>query len=139
LPQTGPSAFARRNPDRFFRTRQNPQPTTASILRLQFKGANATPQIAGLEQLPAKVSYYIGNDPTNWHTDVSTYSRVRYHELYPGVDLAFYGNQRRLECDFIVAPGADPELVALHAEGTKGMRITAEGNLLMALAYDAEV
>jgi len=68
----------------------------------------------GAEELPGKTNYFIGNDPKKWRTNVPTYAQVRYHDVYPGVDLVYYGNQGgQLEYDFVVAPGADPSAIAL--------------------------
>ena len=78
--------------------------------------------IAGVNRLPTKVNYFIGNDPKKWHTDVPSYSQVKYQGVYPGVDLLFYGNQRRLEYDFIVAPGADANAIALDVQGASKLR-----------------
>lgn len=86
---------------------RNPH-STASI-RLKLVGANPAPLVAGQEELPGKVNYFIGNDPARWRTNVPTYARVKYREVYRGVDLVYYGNQRQLEHDFVVAPGAGPK------------------------------
>ncbi|HWO39433.1 MAG TPA: SBBP repeat-containing protein, partial [Candidatus Acidoferrum sp.] len=87
--------------------------------------------VAGLDPLPTRVNYFIGNEPKKWHTDISTYSHVKYQDVYPGVDLLFYGNQRRLEYDFAVAPGADAKAIALNVQGASKLRIDQHGNLLM--------
>jgi uncharacterized repeat protein (TIGR01451 family) len=86
---------------------------TQDVLRMQLLGANAAPRVVGLDENGAKSNYYIGNDPSKWRTNVSNYSRVHYADVYPGVDLVFYGNQRQLEYDFIVAPGADARVITL--------------------------
>lgn len=109
-----------------------------TAVRLRLEGANANAQIAGMDQLPGKSNYFIGNDPKKWHTDVPSYARVKYSGIYPGVDLVFYGNQRRLEYDFIVAPGADPKAIALKVDGARKMRINSSGDLLLSVA-DGEV
>src|SRR5215510_12439965 len=58
-------------------------------------------------------NYFFGGDPTQWHTNIPTYTKVRYHNAYPGVDLVYYGNGQQLEYDFVVAPGADPNVIRL--------------------------
>ena len=60
---------------------------------MKLDGANATPQVEGLEELSGKANYFIGNDPAKWRTNVPTYARVQYHAVYPGVDLVYYGNR----------------------------------------------
>jgi hypothetical protein len=106
-------------------------PVTTVQLRLQ--GANPDPRISGVERLPTRVNYFIGNDPKSWHTDVPSYSRVKYLDVYPGVDLVFYGNQRKLEYDFIVAPGADPSKISFKVAGTGNLRINARGDLALSV------
>ena len=105
-----------------------------SVLRLHFDGANPAPQVAGVDRLPGRTDYFIGNDPKNWHTEVPSYSRVAYQGIYSGVDAVFYGNQRQLEYDFIVAPGADPKQIALDVEGAERLGLDAKGNLLMGVS-----
>ena len=105
-----------------------------TAIRLHLEGANPEPQIAGTDPLPTKVNYFIGNDPKKWHTNVPAYARVKYEGIYPGVDLVFYGNQRRLEYDFVVAPGADPKAIALRVEGARKMRINAHGDLVLSVS-----
>jgi len=105
---------------------------TAICMRLE--GANPDAQIAGMDQLPGRTNYFIGNDPKKWHTDLPSYGRVKYAGVFPGVDLVFYGNQRRLEYDFVVAPGADPKSIAMKVEGARKMRINSHGDLVLSVA-----
>src|SRR5262249_25691982 len=83
------------------------------------------------DELAAKSNYFIGNDPKKWHTNVSNYAKVKYEAVYPGVDVVYYGNQRRLEYDFVVAPGVDPGSIKLSFGGAKRIEIDAEGNLVL--------
>jgi Beta-propeller repeat len=106
----------------------------ASILRLGLDGANTAASVGGVEKLAGRVNYFIGNDPRNWYTDVPSFARVKYTAVYPGVDLVFYGNQRQLEYDFVVSPGADPKSIALRVGGGSGMCLDAQGNLQMSVA-----
>src|SRR5712664_2336897 len=105
-----------------------------TAIRMRLEGANPDARIAGMDQHPGRANYFIGNDPKNWHTDVPSYSRVRYAGVYPGVDLVFYGNQRQLEYDFVVAPGADTKAIALNIDGARQMRINAHGDLVLSVA-----
>ncbi len=102
-----------------------------TVLRMQLVGANPEPQVAGLEELPGKVNYFIGNDPTKWHANISTYAKVEYKDIYPGIDLIYYGRQRELEYDFLVARGADPKTITLAFEGSEGLQVDARGDLVM--------
>jgi len=79
-------------------------------LRMHLTGANPDATVAGLERLSGTMNYSVGRDKKNWHVGIPTYGRVSYTAVYPGVDLMFYGNQRRLEYDFLVAPVRIPSL-----------------------------
>lgn len=103
------------------------------LLRMKLIGANPTPLIAGTNDLPGKSNYLIGNDPAKWRTDIPAFARVEYKNVYPGIDLVYYGtSQRELEYDFLLAPGANPEGIRLRFDGADQIRINKEGNLLFA-------
>jgi hypothetical protein len=125
---------ARANRDKFpLLTRDLTQPgkVTQTVVRMKLVGANAEPQVAELEELPGKVNYFIGNDPAKWHTNVPTYARVEYRDIYPGVNLVYYGNQRQLEYDFVVRPGTDPKTIALGFQGADKLEVDAQGDLVL--------
>ena len=103
----------------------------SEIIRMSLLGARANADIAGVEEMPGKSNYFIGNDPKQWRTNVPNYGRVRYGGVYPGIDLVYHGNQRQLEYDFVVAPGADPRRIALGMKGAKKLELTADGDLLL--------
>ena len=105
-----------------------------AVLRLKLIGANPAPEIKGLEQLPGKSNYFISNDPQKWRTDIPYYSKVEYHEVYPGIDMIYYGYQRQLEYDFVIAPGADPNTIMLAYEGANKLEIDAHGDLILHIA-----
>ena len=88
------------------------------------------PGWTGTDQLPGKSNYFIGNNPAKWHRNVPQFARVRYQRVYPGINLEYYGNQGRLEYDFEVAPGADPQQIALRFEGPRKLALDAAGNLV---------
>ena len=102
-----------------------------SVLRLNLIGANAQAQVEAQEELPGKINYLIGNDPAKWHSNISTYGKVLYKQIYPGVDMVYYGNQRQLEYDFVVAPHADPRAVKFNVEGAQKLRVDGKGDLVM--------
>jgi hypothetical protein len=104
------------------------------VLRMRLEGAAATPETKGLEELPGKINYLIGNESSKWRTGVPLYSKVRYRDIYRGIDLVYYGNQRQLEYDFEVAPGADPRVVRLNLEGADSIKVGDEGDLLLTVA-----
>ena len=107
-----------------------------AVLRMKLVGANQHPAPAAIEELPGKTNYFIGNDPAKWRTDVPNYAKVRYQNVYPGVDLVYYGKQRQLEYDFVVAPGADASAIALDFSGADRRDIDADGNLVLGLGDD---
>jgi Bacterial Ig-like domain (group 2)/Divergent InlB B-repeat domain/Cep192 domain 4 len=102
-----------------------------SVLRMELLGVNAAPEFQGLQELPGKVNYLIGNDRAAWHTNVALFSEVQVTKVYPGVDLLFHGDQRQLEYDFVVAPGADPSRIGFKIRGAKKIEIDANGNLVL--------
>jgi len=106
----------------------------AAVVRIAFVGANPKARVEGLNALPGTTNYFIGNDASKWHTDIVSYAKVRYHEVYPGIDLLFYGNQRDAEYDFIVSPGADPSVIALNVQGAQSLAVDPSGELVMKLA-----
>jgi hypothetical protein len=107
--------------------------TLGAVIRTRLEGAtrNSTPQVEGLEKLPSISNYLLGNNPAKWRTHVPHYQRVRYTDVYPGIDLVYYGNPQQLEHDFIVAPGADPAMIQLAISGAERVRINAEGDLVL--------
>ncbi|MDA2929354.1 SBBP repeat-containing protein [Acidobacteria bacterium AH-259-O06] len=102
-----------------------------TTVRMQLIGANPGPQVTGLEELPGKVNYFIGNDPAKWRTNVSTYAKIKYRDVYPGVDVVYYGNQGQLEYDFVVAPGADPKTITLRFQGADTLEVDDQGDLVL--------
>ncbi len=106
-------------------------PEPPAVVRLQLVGANATPAVTGRDQQPGKINYFLGNDPAQWHTNIATFGRVEYDDVYPGIDLVWHGSQNQLEYDFVVAPGADPSVIRLNVSGAEHTEIDAAGDLLI--------
>ena len=100
-------------------------------LKMQVVGCNPNSRITGLDKLPGKSNYFIGKDPKKWTGKISHFAKVRYEEVWPGVDLVYYGNQKQLEYDFIVAPGANPESITLAFEGADKIEIDGQGNVVL--------
>ena len=94
----------------------------ADVLRMQLVGANPSPQVVGLDELPGTINYFLGNDPRSGAPTSPPTPRSRYQEVYPGIDLVYYGNQRQLEYDFVVAPGADPGAIRAGLRGRRAAR-----------------
>ncbi|MCB1795750.1 MAG: SBBP repeat-containing protein, partial [Candidatus Competibacteraceae bacterium] len=115
---------------------RSPEATPAvpgAVLRTRLEGAtlNPAPRPEGLDRQPGISNYLLGNDPAKWRTRVPHYARVRYPEVYPGIDLVYYGNPQRLEHDFIVAPGADPAVIRLAVRGAEEATVNAKGDLVL--------
>ena len=105
---------------------------TVSTVGLKLIGANTKAEVVGVDPLPGKANYFVGNDRAKWHTDIPTYAKVRYSDVYPGVDLVYYGNQEgRLEHDFIVAPGADPNAITISLRANEGAVADGNGGLTL--------
>jgi hypothetical protein len=106
-------------------------------VRLSFDGANSAAHIEGTQQLRSTTNLYFGNDPSKWRHAVPNYGRVQVRELYPGIDLDYYGNGGELEYDLTVGPGADPHRIRLRLDGAgldgKDVRLNRHGDLVAEL------
>lgn len=101
------------------------RPTIMTLL-----GADPCAAAEGLEKLTGHSHYFTGNQPGGWHRDIPHYARVKVKEVYPGIDLVYYGNQMQLEHDFIVNPGADPSTIRLEFDGAP-LRLSKTGDLIL--------
>ena len=101
------------------------------ILRMKLTNSNSNPKVTGLEELSGKANYFIGNSPRMWRTNVPVYAKIQYKNVYPGVDLVFYGSEENLEYDFIVAPGYDPGVIAFALDGAEKLDLDANGDLVI--------
>jgi hypothetical protein len=99
-------------------------------------GANLSAQVDGEDELPGKANYLIGDSPSNWRTHVPLYRKVRYRDVYPGVDVVYYGNDGKIEYDLIVSPGADLHKIRLRFPGATKTRISPQGDLVLKLGRD---
>jgi beta-propeller repeat-containing protein/centrosomal CEP192-like protein len=110
-----------------------------AVLHLEVLGRNLASEVSGLDELPGKGNYFIGNDPDKWRTNVPRYARVRCADVYPGIGLIYYGKQRQLEYDFVIAPGASPKVIRLGIGGAKKIEINAQGDLVLRAGKDRVV
>ncbi|AXC10399.1 Cell surface protein [Acidisarcina polymorpha] len=108
------------------------------VVRMELAGAARDIQVSGADPLPGKANYFIGSDSAKWDTDVPTYAKVKYRNVYPGIDLVYYGNQRQLEYDFVVSPNADPKQARLHFAGASKLKLNDGGDLEI-IAKDGEI
>jgi hypothetical protein len=102
-----------------------------SILRMQLIGANPDPMVTGLGEFPGEVNYFIGSDSKSWQKNIDTYSKVEYKEVYPGIDLLYYGDNKNLEYDFLISPGANPEAIIITFQGIDHLEIDRKGDLIL--------
>ena len=101
------------------------------MIKASFVGTNPNPRMVGEEEMDYKCNYFLGNDPTKWRTDVPNYSAVVYEDIYPGIDLKYYGNGKQMEYDFIVSPGANPSQIMVQYEGAKSVSVNSAGELVV--------
>ena len=109
----------------------NQPPSPPVTLQFALVGATRSSIVRGEDPQPGRVNYFIGNDPDRWHTNVPTYARIRSKDVYPGIDLVYYGNQRQLEYDFELSPGADPNAIQFAIGGALQIRIDSDGDLVL--------
>ncbi len=103
---------------------------SVAALRMSLVDANPQPQGEGLDELPGTVNYFLGADPKQWRAGIRTFGKIKFSEVYPGVDLVYYGNQRQVEYDFIVAANADPNRIALQFSGAERLEVDEQGGLI---------
>lgn len=103
--------------------------SNVDMLRMRLHGAREGSELSGLDRLPGAVNYFSGSDPAHWHTHIPTFSKVQYSNIYPGINLVYYGNPSKLEFDFQVAPGAAASSIRLQFAGSKRMELDKNGNL----------
>ncbi|MCP5117380.1 MAG: hypothetical protein GY953_41680, partial [bacterium] len=103
--------------------------TSAGAATMELFGARAAPEAVPSEPLPGRSHYLFGHDPNRWRVNVPHHAKVRYRDVYPGVDVVYYGNQGELEFDFVVAPGADPDGIAFTFPDRGEPRISEDGSL----------
>jgi len=106
--------------------------SASATLRLRLLGANSDVEPGGLDPLPGHSNYFVGNDPRNWHASIAHFGRVRYPEVYPGIDLAFHSAGRDFEYDFILQPGRSPQVITVDFVGPTHVTMDSEGNLVLA-------
>lgn len=109
-------------------------PTVAATLQMTLQNSNLKPTIEGVGAQANSVNCYLGNDPKQWRTNIPNYTKVRYRQVYPGIDLVYYGSQNQLEYDFVVAPKANPKQIALKFQGADALALDKEGGLRLKLA-----
>ncbi len=111
-------------------TRVSGPPAETAVLHIKFLGAARTPLVRGESKQPGVINYLVGPE-SGWRTNIPIYGRVRYRNVYPGIDAVFYGNNQHLEYDLVISSGSDPEQIELAIEGAQRMTVDSDGNLLL--------
>jgi hypothetical protein len=114
-----------------FRQPSSANRTTTPLVRMHLLHSNASSVPVPEEPQLAKTNYFIGNDPTQWRTNVSLFSRVRFPSVYKDIDLVYYGNQQQLEYDFVIRPGGEPQSIRFSVSGANRARIEQSGDLIL--------
>jgi len=120
------------SPDRLFTSRHKRE---SLLVHAKFVGANPNAKVIGEEMTSHRTNYFLGNDPSKWHTNVPNYSVVRYRNIYPGIDLKYHGDGHSLKYDFIVKPGADPSQIEIEYGGVNSLSVNAQGDLVVSTQF----
>ena len=110
---------------------QTGETAKSAVIDMRLLGGNPNPQISAGSELPGAINYYVGSNPKNWRTGVKQFASVAYSDVYPGVNMVFHGEQRQLEFDFVVAPGADAKTIGMGFEGAEKLTTDDSGNLVL--------
>jgi len=112
-----------------------PPDLASHSIRISCAGSNPDASYVGEGELEFKSSFYLGNDPSKWQEAVTSYKAVRCPDIYPGIDLKYYGSDTRVEYDFIVSPGADPSQIVLRYDGIESLSINESGQLVVSTGW----
>jgi hypothetical protein len=107
------------------------QGAMSNMVTMKIVGANPGSRPVGLDKQAGVSNYFIGNDPSKWHTNIANYAEVAYNGIYRGINLVYQGDQQQLEYDFVVEPGASPGTIRLAFGGALGKSLDAQGNLVL--------
>ena len=117
----------------FQRPEPDDEPQQSDVLRMRFAGANSSSTLSGEDLLEGKTNYLIGSDPDKWKTGIANFARVRYSNIYDGVDAVYYGSGQRLEYDLIVAPNISTDIIRFNFDGSQETAISNDGDLVVKL------
>lgn len=105
-----------------------------AVLRMKVVGANAKAKVSGMNLLSGQSHYFSGKSAAQWHTRIPNYAKVEYEDIYPGINAVYYGNQKQLEYDFVVAPFANPDVIKVAFSGAKDLRLDENKDLILTTA-----
>jgi hypothetical protein len=102
------------------------------VLTAKFVGANPNPEVVGEGQMEYKCNYFLGNDPSKWHTDVPNYEAITLKDIYPGIDVRYSGDgSGKAAYEFIAVPGADIAQIKVAYEGAEETSVDAQGRMIL--------
>ena len=133
----GPTSEGQNNKRLFDRQVNNPGSKSRDAIKMRVVGSNAA-SVLGEDEVPGSVNYFIGKDPKKWHTNVRSFSRVAYKNIYPGIDQVFYGAHQQLEYDFVVSPGSNPHNIKLAFSGSEGLFVD-QGDLVLRVKDSGDI
>jgi hypothetical protein len=103
----------------------------AATITMRLVGSSSRSVVTARHELPGVTNYFEGGDPKAWRTNIRGYSQVEYRDVYPGIDVVYYGNQQKLEYDFRIAPGVSPSTIAMVFDGAVKPNVDTAGNLVI--------
>ena len=103
-------------------------------LRLEFAGSLESSHGTGQQRLPGTVNYLTSRDRDAWRSNVPTFSRVEFRDVYESIDVIYYGHQGQLEYDLLIHPGGDPNQIRLRFSGADKVAVEPSGDLSIAVA-----
>lgn len=116
-----------------------------AVVHMRLMNANPAAKVSGNDQGAGSSNYFLGNDSSRWRTNVPNFSQVRYEDVFPGIDLVYYGSHQQLEYDFVVAPGANPAGITLDVSSEDSssrhgkhvpLRIATNGDLVVSVGAE---
>ncbi len=114
-----------------FSRKEKDASTRRATVSMKLAGSKASPRVLARSKQAGVVNYYHGNDPKKWLQGVPTYPRVAFGDVYPGIDVEYYGRQGQLEYDFQVHPQGDPTDIRMSLNGVSAASLDGNGDLRM--------
>jgi len=102
-----------------------------AVVRMKLLGAQESAPIVGIDELSSTANYFTVAGSTNGITGIPTFAGVKYVGIYPGIDLVYYGREGRIEYDFVLTPGADPDTIAFAFDGADALDVDTNGDLIV--------
>jgi hypothetical protein len=125
----GKFALARDGNGRKYHGEREDTPPRIRILTMLFDGMNPGCRLEGSDSLPSTLTVFRGSYSAALPSVCPQYGRIRYRDVYPGIDLEYYGMNGTLKYEFLVHPGADASRIRIRYEGQDSLSIDDDGNL----------